>query len=493
MPELGEGLHEGEIVKWLVKPGDAIEEDAILMEVQNDKAVVEVPSPVSGIVKELKVAEGETAVVGQTIALIETDAEMDDETGAETGAFGGVADTAAGKYKAGAAAEPDAGHEQEAAQDTIRGQVGADPGSAPVDRTAAAAKGETEPASPSGVVLATPAVRKLAREMGVAIARVKGSGKHGRITREDVLAFAEGVSRGAAAQGTGAPTASQAQAEWQAPSASRHEDVRSDGAGSRLIGVPAGGAQREAEAPAAVRGDSDPRRQMEQRVPLKGIRKAIAAAMTRSVYTAPHVTLMDEADVAKLVELRSRFKPEAEERGIKLTYLPFVVKALVAAVREYPELNASIDDERGEIVFKYRYDIGIATDTDKGLVVPVIRDADRKSVWMIAAEIGDLAARAREGRLSPAEMKDSTVTITNIGSAGGMFFTPVINWPESAILGIGRIAEKPVAKNGEIRVGQVMALSLSFDHRLMDGATAQRAVNMIKRLLEQPERLVMEV
>ena len=473
MPELGEGLHEGEIVKWLVKPGDAIEEDAILMEVQNDKAVVEVPSPVSGIVKELKVAEGETAVVGQTIALIETDAVTEAEAGAETGAEagasgGGAHKAAAGENEAGAAAEPDdAVREPDTAQDAMRGQAGADSGSADADRPSSMAKGEAEPVSPRGLVLATPAVRKLAREMGVAIAQVKGSGKHGRITREDVVAFAEGSSRGEAVQAAGAPAESQAQAESQAPAASRLADARTGGA--------------------------DSRQQMEQRVPFKGIRKAIAAAMTRSVYTAPHVTLMDEADVTKLVEFRSRFKPEAEERGIKLTYLPFVVKALIAAVREYPELNASLDDERSEIVFKYHYDIGIATDTDQGLVVPVIRDADRKSVWMIAAEIRDLAARAREGRLSPAEMKGSTVTITNIGSAGGMFFTPVINWPESAILGIGRIAEKPVAKNGEIRVGQVMALSLSFDHRLMDGATAQRAVNMIKRLLEEPERLAMEV
>jgi len=228
-------------------------------------------------------------------------------------------------------------------------------------------------------------------------------------------------------------------------------------------------------------------------VPFKGIRKAIANAMVKSVYTAPHVTLMDEVDVSALVALRSRAKPVAEKKGVKLTYLPFIVKALVAACREFPVMNATIDEAANEIVYKKYYNIGIATDTDNGLFVPVIHDADRKNIWNIANQIRDLAGRGRDGKLTPAEMKGGTISITNIGSAGGMFFTPVINFPEVAILGVGRISEKPVVKNGEIVAAPVMALSLSFDHRIVDGATAQNFVNYIKQLLADPELLVMEV
>ncbi|GIQ63033.1 hypothetical protein PACILC2_16010 [Paenibacillus cisolokensis] len=231
----------------------------------------------------------------------------------------------------------------------------------------------------------------------------------------------------------------------------------------------------------------------EERIPFKGIRKVIASAMSKSVYTAPHVTLMDEVDVTKLVELRTKSKPIAEKKGVKLTYLPFIVKALVAACREYPILNATLDEENQEIVLRKYYNIGIATDTDNGLLVPVIENADRKNIWMIANEIRDLATRGREGKLAPHEMKGSTISITNIGSAGGMFFTPVINFPEVAILGTGRITEKAVVRDGQIVAAPVMALSLSFDHRLIDGATAQNFLNYIKQLLADPELLVMEV
>ncbi|HJV45003.1 MAG TPA: 2-oxo acid dehydrogenase subunit E2, partial [Bacillota bacterium] len=232
---------------------------------------------------------------------------------------------------------------------------------------------------------------------------------------------------------------------------------------------------------------------MEERVPLKGVRKVIAAAMVKSMYTAPHVTIMDEVDVTELVALREKAKPIAEKKDVKLTYLPFIAKALVAAVRQYPVLNAMLDEEKNEIVYKKYYNIGIATDTDNGLIVPVIFDADRKNIWSIASEIKDLAARGREGKLSASELKGSTISITNIGSAGGMFFTPVINYPEVAILGTGRITEKPVVKNGEIVVASVMALSLSFDHRIIDGATAQYCINYMKQLLEDPQLLIMEV
>jgi len=423
MPELGEGLHEGEIVKWHVKPGDMIEEDQLLMDVQNDKATVEVPSPVSGRVVELKVNEGAVAVVGDVLAVFEVEGEA-----ASSGADSGGRKTEERTEQPSPSGQPAAGEPK------------AQPAAEHAEKSAAAR-----------LILATPGVRRLAREKGVLLAEIKGTGKNGRITREDVLAHAEGK----------APAANEA-AKVPAPEA-------------------------------AAAGKETAVNRPEERQPLKGIRRAIANAMVKSAYTAPHVTIMDEADVSKLVALRAKAKPLAEQKGVKLTYLPFVVKALVAAVRQFPDLNASIDEEKNEIVYKKYYHVGIATDTDNGLIVPVIEDADRKNIWTIAAQIKDLAERGREGKLKPQEMRGSTISITNIGSAGGMFFTPIINYPEVAILGIGRISEKPVVRNGEIAIGHVMALSLSFDHRLIDGATAQRALNYIKQLLEDPDLLVMEV
>ncbi|WP_199622165.1 dihydrolipoamide acetyltransferase family protein [Paenibacillus alkalitolerans] len=437
MPELGEGLHEGEIVKWHVKPGDAIKEDDILMEVQNDKAVVEVPSPVTGTVKELKVNEGTVAVVGDVLAVIDAEGEVPQAAHGH----GGAAAAEAPAAPAPAAPAPAPAAEAPAAP-------------APAAQPAAAAAADAGNAA-GGPVLATPSVRKLAREKGVNLAQVRGSGKNGRITKEDVLGFTPGAAQPAA----------------EAPAAAAEAAAKP--------------ATAAAAAPAGER--------VEERVPFKGIRKVIAQAMVKSVYTAPHVTIMDEVDVTALVKLRERAKPIAEKKGVKLTYLPFIVKALVAAVREYPALNAMLDEEKNEIVYKKYYNIGIATDTDNGLIVPVVSDADRKNIYKIAAEIRDLATRGRDGKLAPHELKGSTISITNIGSAGGMFFTPVINFPEVAILGTGRISEKPVVKNGEITVGQMMALSLSFDHRLIDGATAQYAMNHIKQLLEDPELLIMEV
>lgn len=423
MPELGEGLHEGEIVTWHVKPGDTIKEDDIIMEVQNDKAVVEVPSPVDGVVKEVKVPEGTVAVVGDVILIIDATSE--------------IPETVHGSQAQEAAPEPAAAPAPE-------------PAPAPEAAPAPAAAPAEVPQPTAGLVLATPSVRKLAREKGVDLTQVKGTGKNGRITKEDVLNFTPGAATAAPA----APAAGQA-----------------------------------ASAPAAVQGQGG----LEERVAFKGVRRVIAQAMSKSVYTAPHVTIMDEVDVTALVQLRKRAKPLAEQRGVKLTYLPFIVKALVAAVREYPILNAMLDEENNEIVYKKYYNIGIATDTDNGLIVPVVFDADRKNIYTIAAEINDLAARGREGKLAPNEMRGSTISISNIGSAGGMFFTPVINFPEVAILGVGRIVEKPIVKDGEVTVGQILALSLSFDHRLIDGATAQNAMNYIKRLLQDPELLIMEV
>ncbi|MGW8825209.1 dihydrolipoamide acetyltransferase family protein [Paenibacillus lautus] len=433
-PELGEGLHEGEIIKMHIKPGDKVTDDDIIMEVQNDKAVVEVPCPVNGTVQEVFAKDGQVCRVGEVVAIIDAEGDIP---------------------------EQEAPAEEQSAQEADAAKGSADTTSSPAQDAPADAKqggnGEAAtPAAPNREVLATPSVRKFAREQGVDIAQVQGSGNNGKVTREDVEAFKNGGGQAAAA----AP-AQEAVSETKA-------------------------------APAAASAAVDTRAE-EERVPFKGIRKAISNAMVKSAYTAPHVTIMDEVDVTELVAFRTRMKPIAEKKGTKVTYLPFIVKALVAASRQFPALNAMIDEEANEIVYKKYYNIGIATDTDNGLIVPVIKDADRKSIWMIADSIRDLAARGREGKLAPNEMKGSTISITNIGSAGGMFFTPIINFPEVAILGTGRISEKAVVKNGEIVAAPVMALSLSFDHRIIDGATAQNFMNYIKQLLANPELLVMEV
>ncbi|PFA68887.1 branched-chain alpha-keto acid dehydrogenase subunit E2 [Bacillus sp. AFS015802] len=438
LPDIGEGIHEGEIVKWFVKPGDKVEEDDVLCEVQNDKAVVEIPSPVAGTVEELLVDEGTVAVVGDT--LIKFDAP-------------GYEDL---QFKGG---EED--KKEEKAEEKTEGQVQATAEQGQdvkkdASPEAAEEKSDAE-VDPNKRVIAMPSVRKYARENGVEIRQVSGSGKNGRVVKEDIDAFLSGDTKPAEAK-------EEAKAEEKAPAA-----------------------DSKAAAPKAPEGEYP-----ETREKMSGMRKAIAKAMVNSKHTAPHVTLMDEIDVTKLWAHRKKFKEVAAEKGVKLTFLPYIVKALTSALREYPALNTSIDDSTSEIVQKHYYNIGIAADTDKGLLVPVVKNADRKSMFSISNEINELAGKARDGKLSGDEMKGASCTITNIGSAGGQWFTPVINHPEVAILGVGRIAEKPVVKNGEIVAAPVLALSLSFDHRMIDGATAQHALNHIKRLLNDPELLLME-
>lgn len=432
-PELGEGLHEGEIVKVHIKVGDTVTDDDIIMEVQNDKAIVEVPCPVNGKVVEVRMKDGQVCHVGEVVAIIDAEGDLPEQAAPAA---------EAPKAEAAPAAAP-------AAAPTPAVQA------APV-----AAPSAEAPKATGGLVLATPSVRKFAREQGVDLTQVNGSGKNGRITRDDVTGFGGAAAAPAAVTADAAAPAEQAAPKSEAKAAP----------------VASGTAYRP-----------------EERVPFKGIRKAIANAMVKSVYTAPHVTIMDEVDVTELVALRAKYKPYAEKKGSKLTYLPFIVKALVAACRQFPIMNATLDEANQEIVLRKYYNIGIATDTDNGLIVPVIEDADRKNIFMVADAIRDLAVRGRDGKLSANELRGSTISISNIGSAGGMFFTPVINFPEVAILGTGRISEKPVVRNGEIVAAPVMALSLSFDHRLIDGATAQNFMNYIKQLLGQPELFIMEV
>lgn len=422
LPDIGEGIHEGEIVKWFVKAGDKIEEDDVLCEVQNDKSVVEIPSPVAGTIEDVLVEEGTVAVVGDTIVKI-------DAPDAEEMQFKG-------------------GHDDESSNDSKEELKEEAKEEAPQQAPA------NEDVDENKKVKAMPSVRKYARDNNVNIKAVNGTGKNGRITKEDVDAYLNGGGQAATTEETASTPAESTQ---------------------------------ETAPTAAPAGDFP---ETTEKIP--AMRKAIAKAMVNSKHTAPHVTLMDEIDVQELWDHRKKFKEIAAEQGTKLTFLPYVVKALVSALKKYPALNTSFNEEAGEVVHKHYWNIGIAADTERGLLVPVVKHADRKSIFQISDEINELAVKARDGKLTSEEMKGATCTISNIGSAGGQWFTPVINHPEVAILGIGRIAQKPIVKDGEIIAAPVLSLSLSFDHRQIDGATGQNAMNHIKRLLNNPELLLME-
>ena len=432
LPDIGEGIHEGEIVKWFVKPGDKVQEDDLLCEVQNDKAVVEIPSPVAGTVEKILIAEGTVATVGQVLISF-------DAPGYEHVKFKGD-------------------HGDEPKEEEIPPTLTVKTSSQQVSPSSSIQANTVE--DPNQRVIAMPSVRKLAREKGIDILQVSGSGKNGRVVKSDIEAFVTGE---ALVQPVSKVAVTQPEIQTEQQQAT------------------------QVTAPVVPQGQYP-----ETREKMSSIRNAIAKAMVYSKQTAPHVTLMDEIDVTRLVDSRKKYKEVAADKGIKLTYLPYVVKALTSTLREFPTLNTSLDDATEEIIHKHYYNVGIATDTDRGLLVPVVKETDRKSIFTISKEISELALKAREGKLASDEMKGATCTITNIGSAGGQWFTPVINHPEVAILGIGRITEKPIVRDGEIVVAPILALSLSFDHRIIDGATAQQALNQIKRLLNDPELLLME-
>ncbi|EME3543122.1 dihydrolipoyllysine-residue acetyltransferase [Enterococcus faecium] len=540
LPDIGEGIAEGEIVKWFVKPGDTINEDDTLLEVQNDKSVEEIPSPVTGTVKNVIVPEGTVANVGDVLVEIDAPGHEDNEGDSGVAAESQTpakpaAEPTVDTESAGSSSEgvfqfklPDIGEgiaEGEIVKwfvkpgDTINeddtllevqndksveeipspvtgtvknvivpegtvanvgdvlveidapGHNSAPSTSAP-SAEAPKEKVETsgsasvvEAADPNKRVLAMPSVRQFAREKNVDISQVTATGKGGRVTKEDIENFLAGGP-------------SSAPAKSEAPEAAAPKEA-----------APAAESKPAAPAKPFKSNLGD----LEERVAMTPTRKAIAKAMVNSKHTAPHVTLHDEVEVSKLWDNRKRFKEVAAANGTKLTFLPYVVKALTATVKKYPVLNASIDDANQEIVYKHYYNIGIATDTDHGLYVPNVKDADRKGMFAIADEINEKAKLAHDGKLSAEDMRNGTITISNIGSVGGGWFTPVINYPEVAILGVGTIAQQPIVNaEGEIVVGRVMKLSLSFDHRIVDGATAQQAMNNIKRLLADPELLMME-
>ena len=422
MPELGEGVTEGELIKWLVKPGDSVKADQSVVEIMTDKATVEVPSPVAGVVKELKFKVGDVVKVENIILTLE-----------------GTGATKAEIHS------PKTNSPAPMPTATRSVEVG----------TGGATSAQFYPPAADSRVLATPATRRLAREVSVDINQLSGSGLAGRVTREDVM-----TAKGGAQPAAGATRATSAQ--------------------STAMTIPR----------PAYNG---PTGASETREPLRGIRRKVAENMQMAKHVIPHFTLMEEAEVTELVALRESLKDYAEKNKTKVTYLPFVVKAMIATIREFPMFNASIDDAAQEIVYKNYFNIGFAADTPQGLMVPVIKDADRKSILDISKEIIDLSTRAREGKLKLDEMKGATITITNIGSVAGLYATPIINHPEVAILGMYKIQDKPVIKDGKLEAIKVMNFTITCDHRLIDGAVAARFMKAFVGRMQKPGTLMMEM
>ena len=390
LPDVGEGIAEGEIVRWLVIEGAAVKEDDLLVEILTDKANIELPSPVSGTFLKILAQPGQIVKVGEPIALIEP---------------------AAGRVAAAHPATALSDRPTPASRETKESVRESPPG-----KTVGA----------GGEVLATPVVRKLAKDLGVELGAVRGSGPGGRITEED---------------------------------------VRRAAAPKDPAGIPA--------EPAS-----------EERVPFKGRRRMIARKMVAAKTRVPHALLVDEADVSGLLAERAKMREVGEREGVRITVLPLIMKAVAGALRRHPALNASLDEDREEIVLKKKVDVGMAVDSEDGLVVPIVRNADAKSVIELAREIERLSAAAREGTLAPGDLAGGTFTISSVGSIGGLFSYPVINVPEAAILAAHKIVTRPVVRDGEIVPREMMYLSLSFDHRIVDGGEATRFLNEVVRRIE---------
>jgi pyruvate dehydrogenase E2 component (dihydrolipoamide acetyltransferase) len=439
LPDLGEGLAEAELIRWTVKPGDAVKESQTIAEMQTDKALVEVPSPWAGTISELCGKEGEVIKVGAVLVRY---------------AVGKAAAPAAAPVAAKAGAACMSSQVAAAVNGTEQDQgtvVGTMAGTLSVSDRFARRQAEhlAAPAEPvrQGKPLATPAVRGIARKLGVDLSRVNGTGRGGRVTASDVEAHANGL-------------------------------------GAKASAMSPGFAPKAMPVPTNVAVDKDG---VSQRIPFRGVRRKIAEALTRSVQTAVHFTAMDEADVTELDRRRREYSKVV---GEKLSMLPFIMAAVTKALRRHPSLNANVDDANSEILIKGVINLGIAVDTDAGLMVPVLRDADRKSIVQLAGDVRTLASRCKDRSISREESLGGTFTISNVGSYGGMFATPIINYPEVAILAAGRTREKVLAKDGKIYAGLSLPLSISADHRVVDGAEAVRFLNEVIRLLESPELLV---
>ncbi len=454
LPDIGEGVTEGEIVGWLIKPGDSIKEDDPMVEIMTDKATVTITSPRAGTIMETRGAVGQVVEVHGVLVVFELGSAAPAERSLGTNGHT-VKD------------EPAA-----TAVGDIRETL---PGMTQLGRGAPAPLPAAHPGYFNAKPLATPATRRTAREMSVDLRAVPPTGPQGRVTRQDVEVFAR-AGQELADRPPRAPLAVQEGAEGPAP-------------------APAASAASRAElVPAAPRArEIAPEGELDVRVPFAGVRRKISEKMSRSVHTAAHFTFVEECDVTRLKDLRARLKPQAEAAGVKLSFLPFIVKACVCALKKHPVLNATLDVEANEIVYRKRYDIGIAASTARGLIVPVVGGADRRSLLDTAREIERLAADAKAGRSRAEDLTGSTFTITSLGAQGGLFATPIINFPEVAILGVHQIKQRPVVRDGQIVIGEVMLLSLSFDHRIVDGHVGAAFAYEIIGLLEDPDRLFLEM
>jgi pyruvate dehydrogenase E2 component (dihydrolipoamide acetyltransferase) len=450
LPELGEGVHEGELVKWKVKVGDMVGYDQSLCEIMTDKATVEIPSAFKGKVGSIDAKEGETVHVGQVMLTFES-ADGSKTAAAGTSASGGNGTTTQAPAPMSATTS--------AAPTKAAPSSPSTPAKAPSSPSASYAAGPapTENLSIESRPLAAPSTRRLARESGVDLGRLSGTGPHGRVMREDVETFVRGglPGSGAGATAGGAPS-------FKAPIG--------------RTSIPAG--------------------QMEERVPFKGLRKKIAEKMRLSKDHATHFTYVEEADATALVQLRAQAKEIGAKQGIKVTYLPIVMKAMVASLRKFPILNSSLDEEKQELVYKHYFNIGLSIQTEDGLTAPVVKDVANKSILQIAKEIEDLVTRARAKKLTQDDFHGSTITLTNAGSIGGLFATPIINYPEVAILGFNKIFRKPVAVivNGkeEVQIRDWTYFSISLDHRVVDGAVGAEFMLDFIKYIQNPSLLVLE-
>ncbi|WP_413375456.1 dihydrolipoamide acetyltransferase family protein [Alkalihalobacillus sp. 1P02AB] len=423
LPDVGEGIAEGEIIKWFVEQSEKVDEEQLIAEIQTDKALIEITSPVSGNVKEILFNEGDVAEVGSVI--ISFDLEEVNKK------------------------EPRKQEEPRRSNNQI----------------ATSAKPAEQTIVGKRRVIATPTVRRLARENKIDLQQVKGSGENGRVLKADVENFIN--HNDSSDEQVEKLVAATAEVNEQEKIVSLNRELE------QLVG---NGLK-------------------EERIPLRGLRRSIAKKMTTSTSTVAHSNIMEEIDVTQLVQLRKEMREYALENDVKLTYLPFVIKAAVSALKKFPYLNSSLDDETEEIILKYQYHIGVATDTEKGLVVPVVKNADEKSLLHMAKEISQLVEKARNQKLSVSEMTGGTFTVTNIGSTGvGLFGTPVVNHPEAAILSIHRIQKKPiVVDDNKIEIRDMLGLSLSFDHRILDGAMAAYFLKQVIQYLENPSTMFLEM
>ena len=475
LPDIGEGVSEGEVVAWHVKPGDVVKEDQPLVDVMTDKASVTITSPKAGRIAELHGKAGEVVKVHSVLVSFDLSGGADAPAPAAPKQEQGPAATAVGDIK-----ESLPGMGSMTVTVTPAALAAARAAAAPVAVSTVAADDYT---APHGRALATPATRKLARDLSIDLSRVRPTGPQGRVTKEDLRAYAGRASAPAAAV-VSAPAASAAVVSAPVVSA----PVASAPVASAPTTV-----AMTTRAPVAIATPvSKGGEALEERVPFAGLRRKIAEKMSLSVHTAAHFTFVEECDVTALKAVRERLKPKAEALGVKLTPLAFIAKAAVLALKKFPILNAAIDESTNELVYRKYYNLGIAASTDAGLIVPVVKNADKRSLLDVAREIERLGADAKASKLKLDDLQGSTFTITSLGAQGGLFATPIINFPEVAILGVHQIKQKPVVRDGQIVIGEVMLLSLSFDHRVVDGHVGAAFAYEIIRYLHDPDALLLE-